>query len=199
MALIGGAVEELIRNSSAGSHTAAAVICCLTLIDGTFLIGFFVNGWLAFGACLFSYGNGYITIPEMLVAGFLGVFAAELISFHFGRFHGDRLSSGAERVLATLQSRRLTRALPAIFGRLSPEVYRSAIRRAALLVEKWGLWVLVIGRWTPFAALLPFTCGLLGMPRSRFVPLSVLGCGLWIVGWAAVVFGIVNGFSFGRG
>lgn len=187
-------LENIITTYGAHLSVAALIIFLLTFIDGMVLVGLLINGWLAFSVCLFSYANGYISLPMMIMASFLGVFIAEQISFYIGQRSGGKIIDISTRAVARLESfkrGRVGRFLP--FG-ISAERFESSLSRTPDHIRRWGGVALIVGRWTPVASMVPALCATLGMRYGRFVRFSAVACALWVVLWCLIIHLGVSGY-----
>lgn len=61
-------------------------------------------------------------------------------------------------------------------------------------VDTLGGLAIVIGRWTPLAAMVPAMCAVLSMPYRKFVVWSAIGCLGWCIIWNIIVYLVVRGY-----
>jgi membrane protein DedA with SNARE-associated domain len=178
----------------AASVVTAATITGLTFIDGLVLGGLVINGWGAFAACLYAYGNGLLGIPALILLSFVGVFTGEQVSFGSARWAGGGLVSAGRNFAGFCDRSRKRSKLGFAIPALSPQRWDHLLALVSRKVDRWGGVYLIVGRWTPVASLVPATCGLTGMSYRRFTSYSFISCLLWSSLWNFVVFATVKGY-----
>lgn len=187
-------LEHIITTYGSHFSVAALVICALTFIDGLVLVGLLINGWLAFSVCLFSYANGYVSLPAMMIGAFVGVFAAEQVSFYVGQRSSGAVMDQSVRAVAALEAFKRSRVGRFLPLSVSAKRFEASLSRTRDHIHRWGGLALIVGRWTPVAAMIPALCATLGMEYVRFVRFSVIACSLWVVLWCLVIHLGVTGY-----
>jgi membrane-associated protein len=103
------------------------------------------------------------TLPPAAIAG-------DYINFHIGKFLGPKLFTDTSK---------------GIFKKSNLEETRE-------FFEKHGTKAIILGRFVPVVrALAPFVAGMEGMPREKFVKVSVVAAFFWV--WTCVFIGYVFG------
>lgn len=117
----------------------------------------------------FAAHQGYLHLPGVMLAAFIGSLAGDQLAFFAGRLYGKRIVARFPRV----------------------EV---GVQHASRLLERRGTLLLLGFRFVyGIRNLTPFTAGLSHIPVARFAFLNVVGALLWAVAIGAA------GYSFGGG
>jgi membrane-associated protein len=99
------------------------------------------------------------------------VFAGDVSGYLLGRYKGDMVLTKSKR---------------------AESEYERHHDRIVRYQERWGKWIVVIGRFMPFIrAITPFTMGIGGMERSRFLPAAAVASLVWGGGF------FILGYEFG--
>ena len=187
-------LSSVINVIHGSSISAGLLLFTLTLIDGLVIIGLLINGWGAFVVCVYSYANGYISMQEMIIFGFLGVFVGEQISFYLGYVFGPRIVQVMLRLASKIERLKRGRVLKVLPVWVSEESLRRSIDQLSLNINRWGGIAVITGRWTPIASVVPTVCSTLSMPYLRFIRLSAVSCLFWVLGWMIIVHLTVIGY-----
>jgi membrane protein DedA with SNARE-associated domain len=143
----------------------------LLLFVAAFLENAAFLSWLVPGEKLVAVGGFFVQQGELRFESawlcvFLGVLLGDHVAFLIGRRAGDRV----------------LRRLP----------YRQAVARVERLIQRYGGWVVLLGRFT--GALRPFvmfTVGVTGLPYRRFWLFELVGAASWSLIWLGV--GVLGG------
>lgn len=184
--------SEFVQGSSLA---AAFLIGALTFVDGLVLVGLVINGWGAFAVCVYCYANGYVTVPTMILSGFIGVFCGEQVSFVVGRLFGPGVLGLIARLAGLIERVKEKKLVGRLLFWISEASWQQSISRLTAAIHRWGGAALIVGRWTPVASVVPALCATLAMPYVRFTRFSAIACALWVVGWIAVVVVTVRGYA----
>jgi len=127
------------------------------------LLGTFIEGETVLIAGGFLAHRGYLELPWVIAAAFMGTLAADQLYFFLGRKKG----------------------LP--YLRKRPTWQRKA-ERVFDLLSKYQFWIILGFRFLyGFRIVTPFLIGASGFAPVRFVALNVIGAAVW-----AVIFGILG-------
>lgn len=132
------------------------------------LLGTFLEGETILLMAGFAAHQGYLSLPGVMLAAFVGSLAGDQLAFFAGRRYGRAALSRFPRVLAQLE-------------------------RATGLLERYGSALLVGFRFVyGIRNATPLSAGLSRIPVSRFVLLNAVGALLWATTVSAA------GYVFGR-
>jgi membrane protein DedA with SNARE-associated domain len=172
--------------------TTLSGICALTFVDGLVLLGLVINGGLAFGACLLAYQSG-TPIIYVMTASFVGVFAAEQLSFILGKYFQAPLTRYQINIARFIEKNRKRSRVPWLYPTITEAGFQESLPKINRMLIRFGPLVVIFGRWLPIASLVPASAAMYGMRHSVFVIASTLGCLSWVVGWNLVVVGVSKG------
>lgn len=134
----------------------------LAILVGTFLEGETI---LVMGG--FAAHRGYLKLPFVFLMAFIGTALGDQLFFFLGRFRSE----------ATLKKH---------------PSWKPSIDRARSLLDRHQLLIILIFRFLyGLRIITPFAIGMSRFPTRTFVPLNILGAGVW-----AAVFSVV-GYFFG--
>jgi membrane protein DedA with SNARE-associated domain len=185
-------IVELAKDNLAWAGIALSV---LTFIDGLVIVGFVINGWGAFALCLYLYAQHSLSIFDLVVYSAAGVVAGEQLSYALCRRYNASILSLLDRLIRKSTTLRNTNRFWRLFlPSSSPEQWDAFVSAMRRRVARWGGAALLVGRWTPFASMVPSVCALLSMQYVRFSLFSVCSCLLWASGWMLVVYLTVRGY-----
>jgi membrane protein DedA with SNARE-associated domain len=131
------------------------------------LLGTFLEGETILVMAGFAAHQGYLHLPGVMLAAFLGSLAGDQLAFFAGRLYGKRIVARYPRL-------------------------EGGVKRASGLLERRGTLLLLGFRFVyGIRNLMPFTAGLSHISVARFAFLNVLGALLWsvLVGAAGYTFG----------
>lgn len=171
---------------------AVVIVFGMTFIDGMVLLGLFSNG-LALVVCTYLYSNGIITVLDIVFWGFLGVFLAEQLSFWVGLRYGEPVLEAALSVAPQLERAKRKRKWQLLLFWVSEQSWRNSLETVKRKIIIIGSLAVLLGRWSPVAALVPATCAVLSMRYSQFIVASALACIIWSSCGAMMVYAGANG------
>jgi len=132
------------------------------------VVGTFLEGETILVLAGFAAHRGYMELPWVIAAGFLGTFAGDQFYFYLGRHKGQEFIDRRPRWRAR------------------------AARTFALLENHPTLLILGFRFLYGLRTITPFIAGASRIPRSRYLLLNILGASVW-----SVTFGVL-GYLFGH-
>ena len=117
----------------------------------------------------FAAYQGYLVLPWVIVAAFIGAFCGDQLFFFLGRRYSGRILS----------------RLPS---------WQSRIDKVHKLLERFQTWLILIYRFMyGFRSVTPFVMGISSLPTRRFILFDFIA----VLGWAALIG--TGGYLFGSG
>jgi len=121
----------------------------------TVLLGAFFEGETIVVLGGFAAHRGDLLLPAVMACAFAGSLAGDQFAYFLGRKFGKRILAWRPK-------------------------WRPAVERGRHELERRGTFLLVSFRfYYGLRNAVPFVAGLAGVPPRRFVPLNVLGAGIW--------------------
>lgn len=161
------------------------LIFIFAFIDSTFVVGIFLSGLGTLSISIYGLLNHHITIPEIALCAFFGAWLGDQIGFLIGKTIGPRGIKLIEVRLQPIGTK--FRRYRLFHGFLPRYKFSRAIRWAKSGFERSAIWILLIGRWLPIASIVPATCAALNLTYSRFMPISIFSCLVWVLGWCVIL------------
>jgi membrane protein DedA with SNARE-associated domain len=131
------------------------------------LIGTFAEGETILVLGGFAAHRGYLALPWVILAAFIGSLCGDQLFFYLGRSH-------SQRVMARLPS------------------WKERIRKAKRLLERFQTPLILGFRFLyGLRAVIPFVIGMSSVPASRFILLNTISALIWaiVVGTGGYLFG----------
>lgn len=160
-------MEALIAQAGAFIQThqvwAGPIVCLLTFGESMLIIGMLLPATAVLLMAGGLVGNGTLDATPILLWGFLGAIAGDMLSFWIGKWLGP----------GVLRWRLLKR-------------HRTDVARARLFFYRYGFFAVLIGRFLgPIRSTIPTIAGIMGMPQGRFQFANVLSALAWVPGLLA--------------
>jgi len=131
------------------------------------VLGTFFEGETVLALAGFAAHRGYLSLPVVMLMGFLGSLTGDQIYFFLGRWRSGK----------TLEKH--------------PD-WKKRMARVAPLIDRYGYLMIILMRFFyGFRIVIPFALGTSGIPTSRFVILNAVSALIWSVAVAYC------GFLFG--
>lgn len=140
------------------------------------LIGTFLEGETVLVLGGFAAHRGYLNLPIVIAAAFIGTAFGDQLFYFLGRKHSQTILSHRPK-------------------------WQPRIEKARGLIEKHRILIILSFRFLyGLRAVIPFTLGLANIPVQTFVPLNILGALVWSVaiGYAGYFFGHALEMVFGH-
>lgn len=148
----------------------------LAFLEACLGVGLLVSGAFLLVLATATYARELASIELIVVLAFLGAVSGDHLGFHLGRWIGPGFHH-------TGVARR----------------YQDSLRKAELMIRRYGAMVVFIGRFVPaIRSVVPAMLGLSGFHPLRYLLLDVLACLLWSVALGAIIMGLDLGFGFGE-
>jgi membrane protein DedA with SNARE-associated domain len=133
------------------------------------LIGTFAEGETILVLAGFAAHRGYLQLPQVMLAAFLGSFCGDQLWFALGRRWGERLFTWRPS-------------------------WRESTARAKALLERWPTPLILGFRFVyGIRVVMPFAIGMTSVSRTRYLVLNATGALVWAVSVAT------GGYLFGEG
>ncbi len=154
-------LQTLLHWSASSSYWLGAAIFLVALLECLALVGILLPGVVLLFALAVLAGNGALDLSSVLLLAWLGGLSGDILSYALGR----RLQHKVPQ-------------LPII--RNHPQW----LINAELHFARYGVLSLLVGRFIgPLRPVLPLVAGMLAMPLTRFVVVSLFAAAGWAVAY----------------
>ena len=159
-----GALDSAVQTLGAGAYAIVAVIVFSEMVG----LGLVSPGETTLFIAGAAASEGSIDVALLIAIAWAAAVAGDLTGYALGRRRGrellERRKGGAERM-----------------------------RKLDATLAKWGPLALVVGRFVgPVRAFAPFLAGASRMARSRLIPASIAGAGIWTATMILAGFGLAG-------
>lgn len=154
-------LQTLLHWSASSSYWLGAAIFLVALLECLALVGILLPGVVLLFALAVLAGNGALDLSSVLLLAWLGGLSGDILSYALGR-----------RLQHKVPQLRIIRNHP------------QWLINAELHFARYGVLSLLVGRFIgPLRPVLPLVAGMLAMPLTRFVVVSLFAAAGWAVAY----------------